>query len=371
MEPETTASTPVVPSLPLAPDAAWEAVQARDRAQDGSFVYAVTTTGVYCRPSCPSRRPKRANVVFLPGPDAAEGKGFRACRRCRPKAATGAPADRHVRHALELLEEAVAAADPDGAPDLDRLAAEVGVSPAHLQRTFRDRLGLTPKEYLDARRMEKLKAGLRDGETVADATYGAGFGSSRSVYERAATALGMTPGTYKKGGEGETVRYTLVGSSLGRLLVAATEQGVAAVVLGDDDETLEEELRGELPKATLERDDDHLRPWVETILRQLDGASPGQAVPVALQGTAFQLRVWRALTEIPRGETRTYTEVAEAIGRPSAVRAVARACATNRVAVVVPCHRVVRQDGSLSGYRWGVERKRELLERERGEAGRP
>lgn len=357
---ETTTTAP-----PLPHDAAWEAVQARDRAQDGEFVYAVTTTGIYCRPSCPSRRPKRENVVFLADPDVAEQEGFRACRRCRPRAATGTPADRHVRHAVELLEEAVTAGDPEDTPDLDRLADEVGISPGHLQRTFRDRLGMTPKEYLDARRMETLKAGLRDGETVASATYGAGFGSSRSVYERAAASLGMTPGTYRRGGAGETVRWTVVDSSLGRLLVAATDQGVAAVALGDDDGTLERGLSDELPEAALERDDDRLLPWVETILRQVDGRSPGQAVPVALQGTAFQLRVWRALTEIPPGETRTYTEVAEAIDRPTAARAVARACATNRVAVVVPCHRVVRQDGSLSGYRWGVERKRELLERER------
>lgn len=348
------------PSLPAADDC-WEAVMTRDRRYDEQFVYAVRTTGIYCRPSCPSRKPRRINVSFHLPADAAAA-GYRACLRCRPEGPVGAPADEAVRRAVEYLE-----ANLDVSVPLTRLGDVVGMSPFHLQRTFKDRIGVSPHAYQRARRMEEFRRRAQRGETVGRATYGAGFNSSRSLYEQAQGALGMTPGRYRRGGAGLEISYTTADSPLGRILVAATANGVCAVAIGDDEAQLEAGLRSEFATADLRRDDGRLSAWAEAVVRQAAGEDPGVAVPAELRGTVFQLRVWEALRQIPAGETRTYRQVAEEIGRPDAVRAVANACASNRLALVIPCHRVLRSDGNLGGYRWGIERKRQLLASEADE----
>jgi AraC family transcriptional regulator of adaptative response/methylated-DNA-[protein]-cysteine methyltransferase len=355
-----------VSAITLDVDAAWAAVLARDAQFDGRFVYAVSTTGVYCRPICPSRRPRRENVLFFPAPGTAEAAGFRPCLRCHPRNGEPTTTSAAVERARAHLE-----ANLDSPVTLAELAREVGLSPYHLQRTFKRLTGVSPKEYAAARRAGRLKARLRGGDTVSRATYEAGYGSSSRVYEQSDTHLGMTPATYRRGGLGAHIRSAVVGTSFGRLLVAATERGVCAVMLGDDDESLEAALAEEYPNATVERSPAEIGEWVEAIVRHLEGVEPRLDVPVDVRGTAFQWRVWKALQEIPYGSTRSYREVAAAIGAPSAVRAVAGACARNRVALVVPCHRVLRDDGALSGYRWGRERKRRLLEQERALAPRP
>ena len=341
-------------------DRYWQAVLAHDRSFDGSFVYAVRSTGVYCRPSCPSRRPRRELVVFYPHASAAEEAGFRACRRCGAR-----PDSTRVR--TELVARAVGVLDAveENVPTLAALSTQLDVSPHRLARGFKRLTGITPRDYTDARRLERLKAGLRNGGTVADAVYEAGYGSSRAVYERAQAQLGMTPGVYRKGGAGMQIGYTVVDSPLGRLLIAATGRGVCSVCLGESDTALEQALFAEYSKAEIRRDAAGLGPLISALQNHLSGGGPQLALPVDVQATAFQWRVWRELRGIPYGETRSYGEIARAIGRPKAVRAVARACATNPVAVVIPCHRVVRQDGSLGGYRWGLDRKRALLEREK------
>jgi AraC family transcriptional regulator of adaptative response/methylated-DNA-[protein]-cysteine methyltransferase len=304
-------------------------------------------------------------VRFFASAIDAEREGFRACRRCRPNDITRAAES--VARAKEILDRH-ADRGAEGRVSLGDLAAAVDMSPFHLQRVFQAQLGLSPARYLRARRAERFKSQLRRAGTVSRATYDAGFSSSSRAYEVAESQLGMTPATYRHGGEGAEIRYRVVRSSLGQVLVAATARGLCAVKLGEDADVLERELGEEYPRATLvhaRRSDDEFGAWVDAIVRYVDrdGESPG--VPVDVKATAFQWKVWRALQEIPRGETRSYTEVAAAIGKPSAVRAVASACASNRVALVIPCHRVVRSDGSLSGYRWGPDRKRKLLERER------
>jgi AraC family transcriptional regulator, regulatory protein of adaptative response / methylated-DNA-[protein]-cysteine methyltransferase len=345
--------------VPMNGDSQWTAVLDRDRRADGTFVYAVRTTGVYCRPTCPSRRAKRTNVEFFGTPAAAEGAGYRPCRRCRPHSASGTVADRSVAEARAFLDR-----HPDESVSLGRLAREVGWSPSHLQRTFTKMVGISPKGYQVARRRERLKARLRKGETVTQATYGVGYGSTSPVY-----AGGVTPGAYRRGGRGLMVRYTVVPTAFGELLVAATERGVAVVYLGDSPTKLVAELRRELPDATVVRDDGAVGEWARAVAESAAAGVPAN-VPLDVQGTAFQRRVWAALRQIPAGVTRTYREVAESIGQPTAARAVARACATNPASVVVPCHRVVRGDGGLAGYRWGLERKRALLAAEgAGEAG--
>lgn len=351
------------PEAALTDAARWTAVQARDRRFDGRFVYAVSTTGIYCRPSCPARRPLRDHVAFFDAPDAAERAGYRACRRCRP-AHGHPPAEAAVARARAFLD-----ARPDTPVTLDALAAEVGMSPAHLQRTFKRFVGLSPRDYQAAQRMDAFKARVQAGDTVLEAAFEAGFGSSRSLYEQADAGLGMTPGAYRRGGRGLTVRYATAAVPQGRLLVAATDRGVCAVTLGDDDATLEEALAREFPEADRHRDDDAVADWMAPIVRYLEDARVHPDVPVDLHGTDFQQRVWQALQEIPLGETRTYEDVAEALGQPTATRAVASACARNRVALVVPCHRVVRKDGGLGGYRWGVSRKQHLLRQERATGG--
>ena len=348
-------------------DARYRAVEARDKAADGRFITAVTTTGVYCRPHCPSRTPKRQNVRFFLGPEEARAAGFRACRRCNPDAS--APRDARldpVRAACRLIESA-----EDTAPTLEELGEAAGLSPFHLQRTFKAVMGTTPRQYWDARRVGRLKANLKAGEGVASALYGAGYGSSSRLYEKAGAQLGMTPASYGKGGEGAVIAYAFADTALGRVIVGATAAGICFVGIGDRDDALLAELQGDYPKAELAADPDGLGETVAEVAAALDGREPHAALPVDVRGTAFQRQVWEALKAIPMGETRTYSELAAAAGRPKAVRAAASACANNPVALIVPCHRAIGTDGSMRGYRWGVERKQALLETEAALRGRP
>ncbi|HEX7335825.1 MAG TPA: bifunctional DNA-binding transcriptional regulator/O6-methylguanine-DNA methyltransferase Ada [Gemmatimonadales bacterium] len=347
---------------PQTDESRWQAVLGRDQGQDGTFVYAVATTRIYCRPSCPSRRPGRAQVSFYSTPDAAEAAGYRACLRCEPRS-TKPTVQRQVEQAQQYLDQH--ATEP---VTLDQLSSIVGLSPFHLQRSFKRLVGVTPKAYASARRLERMKTRLRKGDTVSQATYDAGYGSGSRAYEHAQARLGMTPGAYREGGRGMRVRYTLVPTSVGLLLAAATERGLCAVALGDEAGELEAGLRREYPAAAIERDDSELQSYIEGVVGQLTGGRPDGSPGLDVKGSAFQWQVWEALRRIPAGETRSYQAIARALGRPAAARAVARACASNRLALVIPCHRVVREDGGLGGYRWGVERKRALLEQER--AGR-
>ena len=345
----------------LSESEAWRAVERRDRRSDGSFVYAVRSTGIYCKPSCPSRRPSRANVRFFWTCDDAELAGFRACLRCRPTAAHATSAsDAAVEKARAYLEQ-----HADRSVPLSELARHAGVSPWHLQRSFKRMHGVSPKAYHDARRIDQFKSRLRAGDTVSRATYEAGFGSSSRVYERSGTLLGMTPAAYRRGGAGVRIAYTITDAPVGRVLVAATERGICAVELGDSDDDVLRALETDFPHAIIEPGEGEHTAWVQAVVERVRDPRRGSDVPLDLAGSTFQLRVWKALQEIPPGEQRSYRDIAMAIGQPRASRAVARACATNRVAVVVPCHRVVRGDGDLAGYKWGVERKRRLLASER------
>ena len=356
----------------------WKAVQMRDRSADGAFVYAVRSTGIYCRPSCPSRKPKREQVEFFSLPDAAEQRGFRACMRCRPRLAS--LRDPRAAMVARVCREIEAQIDADGGKVADgdgreirmtlgTLSSAAGISAHQLERAFRSVMGISPRQYADARRMLRLKSSLKKGDDVTTALYDAGFGSSSRLYERAPAQLGMTPATYRRGGAGMKIHYTIVRSPLGRLLVAATDRGISALYLGKDDGPLESSLRKEYPRAEIQRDRNGLAGWVGKILEHLRGREPNLDLPTDVQATAFQRRVWEELRKIPYGATRTYSQVARAIGKPKAIRAVARACATNPVSVVVPCHRVVREDGNLAGYRWGLERKLALLQHESAAEG--
>jgi AraC family transcriptional regulator of adaptative response/methylated-DNA-[protein]-cysteine methyltransferase len=339
----------------------WEALMARDARYDGMFVTAVRSTGIYCRPSCTSRHPKRENVTFFPLPAAAEQAGFRPCKRCRPQEAViRDPQAEVVQQVCRYIADHL-----DQPLTLEELGEQVHLSPYHLQRTFKHIMGISPREYTEACRVQHFKTQLRSGNNVTDALYEAGFSSSSRLYDRASANLGMTPAAYRKGGVGMNVRYTIVDCPLGRLLVAATERGVSAVCLGDVDADLEAALAHEYPNAEVKRDENTLGAWVQAILDYLNGWQPHLDLPIDVQATAFQRRVWRELQAIPYGETRSYSAVAKALGEPKATRAVARACATNPVALVVPCHRVVREDGGMGGYRWGMKRKEALLKQER------
>ena len=341
----------------------WRIVLARDRRYDDAFVYAVRSTGIYCRPSCPSKKPRRDQVAFFAVPEIAERAGFRPCRRCRPGEANGAdPRVATVRQACQLID-----AHPDHPTGLATLAGAVGTTPHRLVRAFRSVLGVSPRQYRDQRRLDRFKTRLKEGKKVSPALYDAGYGSTSRVYERAHAQLGMTPATYSRGGRGARIRYATIPCPLcplGWLLVAATERGICRVALGADAGTLERALRAEFPAADVGPDRGTLKLWVGALAAHLEGREPHLDLPLDVRATAFQRRVWEELRKIPSGTTRSYTAVARAIGQPSATRAVARACATNPAALIVPCHRVVRADGALGGYRWGVERKRALLERE-------
>lgn len=346
--------------LPVTDDRAWRAVVQRDRRFDGAFVYAVRSTGVYCKPSCASRQPLRPNVRFFATTDEAEAAGFRSCRRCRPRDVMPA-ADASIERARDFLDR-----NADRTVSLHELAQHVKLSASHLQRSFKRATGLSPKEYQDARRVKQLKSRLRAGDTVSRATYEAGFGSSSRVYERADRELGMTPAEFRRGGRGVAIAYTITPTPLGRVLVATTERGVCAVELGATDNEVLAALERDFPQASVTRGDSERAEWIKGVVEAV--RDPRHAIdariPLDMQGTAFQKQVWKALRDIPSGARRSYAEVAKAIGHPTASRAVARACATNRLAVIVPCHRVVRGDGELAGYKWGADRKKRLLAKE-------
>ncbi|HKE59619.1 MAG TPA: bifunctional DNA-binding transcriptional regulator/O6-methylguanine-DNA methyltransferase Ada [Pyrinomonadaceae bacterium] len=341
-------------------DEFWQAVLAKDGRYDGQFVFAVSSTHIYCRPSCPSRRPRRDRVSFFSLPEAAEQAGFRACLRCQPKRA------RVVDPQIVMVQQACRFLDSSDSETmkLADVARHVGVSLFHLQRTFKSIMGISPRQYLAAQRFANFKTRVKEGETVTNALYDAGFNSSSRLYEQAASELGMTPATYGRGGEGANINYTITASPLGRLLVAVTERGICAVKMGDSDAKLEKDLNHEYPAAKIKRNDAALRSTVQTVLSHLT-KEPKRELPLDIRATAFQRQVWEKLRSIPYGKTLSYGAVAKALGNPGAVRAVGRACATNPVALVIPCHRVVREDESLGGYRWGLDRKRKLLERER------
>ena len=338
-------------------DDRWKAVVKRDAVHDGEFVFAVSTTGVYCRPSCAARRPRRENVQFFSGPDAAEQAGYRACLRCRPKSARNDQSD-SVKPICRFIEQHL-----DEQLTLVRLGREFRQSPFHLQRRFKAVLGITPREYADSCRLRLLKRNLQAGDSVTRAMYDAGYGSSSRLYERTASQLGMTPDKYRRGAIAAAIRYTCADSPLGRMLIAATDRGVCAIQFARSDGELLQGLKREFPFAVRKPDDGGLKSWVGALLRHMRGKdrNADSSLPLDIRATAFQRRVWTYLQSIPFGATRSYGQVAKAIGQRSAARAVAHACATNPVAVAIPCHRVVREDGSMGGYRWGIERKKALL----------
>src|SRR5208283_4939090 len=340
----------------------WQAVVTRDSAFDGEFVFAVSSTGVYCRPSCAARRPRRGNVSFFARPEQAEKAGFRACLRCRPKTLSGHPQSDSAKEICRYIEQHL-----DKPITLERLGKAFRQSPFHLQRRFKAALGITPREYADSCRLRLLKRNLQAGDNVTRAMYDAGYGSSSRLYEKTASQLGMTPDKYRRGAIAATIRYAIADSPLGRMLIAATDRGVCAIQFARSDEELIEGLKREFPFAVRKPDEGGLQAWVAAVLSKMTGRELNASLPLDIRATAFQRRVWTYLQSIPFGATRSYGEVAKAIGQPTASRAVARACATNPVAVAIPCHRVVREDGNISGYRWGVERKKALLEIEQRE----
>lgn len=344
----------------LTEDDMFNALVERDIRVDGRVFFAITSTGIYCRPVCPARKPLRKNVRFYLTPAAAERAGFRACKRCHPKEAVQNPA-------MALVERACADIDANACGDLSlaAIAIRIGSSPHHLQRTFKAMLGVSPKAYIAARRIDRFKSSVRNGSDVTSALYDAGYGSSSRLYERANAELGMTPGSYRDGGRDVQIQYTVAQTELGPLLVAGTPNGLCAIRIGQSSEALTQGLQAEFPAAELAEGSADLAAAVERIVAHIDGKSARIDLPLDVRATAFQRRVWEALQAIPSGETRTYGEIAHEIGQPAAFRAVAQACANNPVAIVVPCHRVVRTDGGLGGYRWGIDRKSELLRRER------
>jgi AraC family transcriptional regulator of adaptative response/methylated-DNA-[protein]-cysteine methyltransferase len=358
----------------------WQACLRRDRAFDGRWVYAVRSTGIYCHPSCPARKPKFRNIAFFSAPELARQAGFRPCKRCRPdRSALRDPLTermlaicRYLHGAIRAATHGATRATTRGAISsateepltLARLGKRFSLSPAYLQRVFKQIVGISPLEYAEACRMDQLKLALRNGASVTEAIYAAGFSSSSRVYERAASSLGMTPRRYRLRGQGTRIFFSIVPSSLGKLLVATTKKGICAVKLGKNARALEQTLREEFSDADIRQDGERHRDWVRGVIAMAAGQVPSTELPLDIRGTAFQKKVWQALLKIPAGSTRSYAEVAASIGRPEAVRAVANACGANPTALVVPCHRVIRSNGELGGYGWGIERKRALLERE-------
>ena len=347
-------------AAPVEHDARWARIVARDKCADGEFWYSVATTGVYCRPSCPSRLAKPRNVQLHDSIAAARAAGFRPCKRCKPddlsqdaeQAALAARACRLIESSEEL-------------PSLAELAASAGLSPGYFHRLFKAQTGLTPRAYAAAHRGARVRTELEKAQSVTDAIYGAGFNSNGRFYEQSSALLGMTPTRFRNGGAEETIRFAIGECSLGSILAASSEKGVVAILLGDDPEALVHDLQDRFPKAQLVGGDREYETLVAGVVGLVEAPGLGHALPLDVRGTAFQQRVWQALREIPAGHTATYSDIAHSIGQPEAVRAVAGACAANPLAIAIPCHRVVRSDGSLSGYRWGVDRKRRLLDRER------
>src|SRR3984885_924526 len=325
-----------------AQESRWVAVLSSDAKRDGEFVFAVSSTGVYCRPSCAARRPRRENVEFFSHPEEAEHAGYRACLRCRPKAYRGNTESDGVKAMCRFIEQHL-----DEPLTLERLAKEFHQSPFHLQRRFKAAVGITPKAYADSCRLKTLKRNLQAGDSVTRAMYDAGYGSSSRLYERTASQLGMTPDKNRRGAIAATIRYALADSPLGRMMIAATEKGICSIQFAKSDDELLEGLKREFPFAQRKPDDGSLKPWVTSLLHQMRGQHGDSSLPLDIRATAFQRRVWTYLQSIPFGSTKSYRQVAKGIGRPTASRAVARACATNPVAVAIPCHRVVREDGNI------------------------
>lgn len=350
-------TTPLPVTEPTTYSEYWQATEQRDETYDGKFVYAVRSTGIYCRPTCPSRRPRRDHVLFFDSCAKAERAGFRACKRCRPT---------ETRSGIATFEAVYKYIDThlDEPITLAMLGAACGISHYYLQRTFKRLTGLTPHQYVRERRMGRLKEHLQSGSDITSALYDAGFGSSSRLYENGVDRLGMTPKTYRDRGAGVQIAYSIFDSKLGRILIGTTERGICAVYLGDSDEELEDSLQTEYPAANLLAEEQIETRWIDALKGFLDSQALPDEIPLDVQATAFQWKVWSFLRNIPTRETRTYGEVANAIGRPSAARAVARACAANPVAMIVPCHRVVRADGKTGGYRWGRQRKQALLDQE-------
>lgn len=340
-------------------DPRWAAVLARDARADSTFVYSVSTTGVYCRPSCPSRHARPEHVRFHANGDAARQAGFRACRRCRPDEAS--LAERHATLVTQACRRIESAERP---PSLGELAADAGLSPYHFHRLFKTVTGVTPKGYAAAQRGRRLRDALREGAAVTEAIYDAGYSGSARFYEQANNVLGMKARAYRAGGTDTRIRFASGQCSLGAILVAASDQGLCHIALGDDPQALLDELQDRFPRAELVGGDARFEAWMAAVVGFVESPGIGLSLPLDVRGTAFQQRVWQALREVPVGETVSYADIAQRIGAPLAVRAVAGACAANTLAVAIPCHRVVRTDGALSGYRWGVARKRALLARE-------
>jgi AraC family transcriptional regulator of adaptative response/methylated-DNA-[protein]-cysteine methyltransferase len=338
-------------------DSRWRAVLGRDGASDGKFVFAVSSTGIYCRPSCPSKRPKRENVTFFRRPQEAETAGFRECLRCRPKALAGNPRQELIKSVCRYIEQHL-----DESVTLARLGEEFHQSPFHLQRTFKAVLGITPKEYADSCRIRGFRQKLKAGHSVTRAMHDAGYSSTSRLYSRTSSELGMEPGKYRRGAIATPIRYSFTESPIGRMLIAATDKGICSIQFADSEEELEQGLKQEFPFALRRRDDDGMANLAGHVVQQISGAESSASLPLDIQATAFQRRVWSHLQSIAFGKTQSYLQVAKAIRRPSAVRAVARACATNPVAIAIPCHRVLRSNGELGGYRWGIGRKKALLD---------
>jgi AraC family transcriptional regulator of adaptative response/methylated-DNA-[protein]-cysteine methyltransferase len=336
----------------------WQVILSRDSQFDGKIFYGVHSTKIYCRPSCPSRKPHRNRVTFFQSAPAAEAQGFRPCKRCQPQRAIAPTLDK-ILAICRYID-----AQSDRIPTLTELSTQVAMSPTHFQKVFKQTIGVTPFEYGNAQRRERLKQHLQQGTAITDALYEVGYGSSSRLYEKALQKLGMTPARYKQHGRGEEILYASVNSPLGYLTIAATKQGICSVKLGDDLAKLENELHNEFCHALLQRADDELQEWIQVLVNYLTGKLPLPELPYDVKATVFQIQVWEALKQIPLGTTVSYSDVACSIGHPTAVRAVARACATNPVALIIPCHRVLPKAGGLGGYRWGVSRKQALLEME-------
>jgi AraC family transcriptional regulator of adaptative response/methylated-DNA-[protein]-cysteine methyltransferase len=346
-------------------DECWAALEKRDGTAAGRFFYGVRTTGVYCRPGCTSRRPLRRNTVFFETTAAAEKAGLRACKRCRPTEPSAAS-----RHLTAIEKACALLRSSETTPSLGELADAACISRFHFHRVFKQITGVTPRDYARSHRLGRLGEQLDAGQPIAASIYASGFGSSSRAYEAAPAGLGMTPGARRRGGTGETIRFVTVATPLGWALVAATERGICMTALGDDRDSLGAALRQRFPAAAVVAEDAGLKEWADRIVRFITAPDQNLELPLDIRGTAFQARVWRALQKIPLGKTASYAEIAAALGQPKAVRAVAQACAANKLALIVPCHRVIRSDGDLGGYRWGLERKRALLARERA-AGAP
>lgn len=341
-------------------EARWQALVMRNDDADGAFYYAVVTTGIYCRPNCSSPIPRRKNVRFFDTWQSAEEAGFIPCKRCRPK-----DDGKQSGYQQTFIQSCRTIDESDVPPSLGELANAAGLSPFYFHRLFKQYVGVTPKQYFIEKRLKRLRANLQQSATITDAIYDAGFSSSSQFYGQAAASLGMKPSAYQQGGHGMQIIYALVECYLGWVLVAATEMGICAIDFGDQPDSLINDFRARFPGAELIADDVDFSDWVSDVVAFLESPQNGLDLPLDIQGTAFQRRVWKALQQIPCGSTLSYSQVADRIGDPQSVRAVARACASNKIAVAIPCHRVVRSDGDLAGYRWGVERKRMLLEREK------